>query len=38
MVDNMNVYKSLNISTVIVMKNLQMLKFTPDYLKTKKNV
>ena len=36
MVDIMNVYKSLNISTVTVMKNPEMLKFVPDHLKTKK--
>ena len=30
MVDTMDVYKSLNISTVAVMKNQEMLKFIPD--------
>ena len=32
----MDIYKSLNISIVTVMKNLEMLKIVPDYLKTKK--
>ena len=32
----MDVYKSLNISIGIVMINLEMLKFVPDHLKTKK--
>ena len=36
MVDIMNVYKSLNISTVTVMKNPEMLKFVYDLLKLKK--
>ena len=31
----MDVYKSLNISTGTVMKNSEMLKFVPDFLKTK---
>ena len=35
MVDIMDVYKSLNISTGTVMKNSEMLKFVPDHLKTK---
>ena len=35
MVDNMDIYKSLNISIEIVMKNPEMLKFVPDHLKTK---
>ena len=34
----MDVYKSLNISIVTVMKNPKMLKFVPDHLKTKKFV
>ena len=34
MVDIMDIYKSLNISFVIVMKNTEMLKFVPDHLKT----
>ena len=38
MVDIMDIYKSLNISIVTVMKNPEMLKFVPDHLKTKKNV
>ena len=33
MVDTMDVYKSLNISTVTVMKNQEMLKFIPDLQK-----
>ena len=32
----MDVYKSIRISTVTVMKNPEMLKFVPDHLKTKK--
>ena len=36
MVDIMDVYKSLNISTVTITKNPEMLKFVPDHLKTKK--
>ena len=37
MVDIMNIYnKSLNISIGTVMKSLEMLKFAPDHLKTKK--
>ena len=36
MVDNLNIYNSLNISFVIIMKNPEMLKFVPDHLKTKK--
>ena len=35
-VDIMNIYKSLNISIGTVMKNLEMIKFVPDRLKTKK--
>ena len=38
MVDSMDFYKSLNISIGTIMKNLEMLKFVPDHLKTKKNV
>ena len=34
MVDSMDIYKSLNIGTV--MKNLELLKFVSDHLKTKK--
>ena len=33
---SMDIYKSVKISARIVMKNPQMLKFLPDYLKTKK--
>ena len=36
MVDILDIYKSLNISIGIVMKNLEMLKFIPDHPKTKK--
>ena len=36
MVDIMDIYKSLNISTGTVMKNPEILKFVPDHLKTKK--
>ena len=32
----MDVYKSLNISTITVMKNPEMLKFAANHLKTKK--
>ena len=32
----MDVYKSLNVSIITVMKNSEMLKFNPDHLKTKK--
>ena len=35
MIDIMDVYKSLDISTITVMKNPEMLKFVPDHLKTK---
>ena len=31
----MDVYKFLNISTITVMKNPEMLKFVPNHLKTK---
>ena len=31
----MYVYKSLNLSAVMVMKNLEILKFVPDHHKTK---
>ena len=34
--DSMDIYKSLNIGIGTVMKILQMLKFVPDHLKTKK--
>ena len=36
MVNIIDIYKSLNISTITVMKNLGVLKFVPDHLKTKK--
>ena len=36
MVDVMDVYKSLNISTVAVMENPEMLKCVLDYHKIKK--
>ena len=32
----MDIYKSLNINIGTVMKNSEMLKFVPDYLKTNK--
>ena len=35
MVDIIDIYKSLNISIVTVMKNPEMLQFVPDHLKTK---
>ena len=38
MVDIIDVYRYLNISTATVMKNLEMLKFFPDCHITKKNV
>ena len=38
MVGSMEIYKSLNINIGIVMKNLEMLKFVRDHLKTKKYV
>ena len=36
MIDIMDAYKSLNISIGKVIKNLEMLKFVADHLKTKK--
>ena len=36
MVDSTDIYKSLNINIGTVMKNLEMLKFVPNHLKTKK--
>ena len=36
MVDSMDIYKSLNINIGRVMKNMEMLKFVADHLKTKK--
>ena len=35
MIDGMDIYKSLNINIGTVMKNLEMLKFIPNHLKTK---
>ena len=35
MVEIIDIYKSLNISIVTVMKNPEMLQFVPDHLKTK---
>ena len=32
----MEIYKSVKINIETVMKNLEMLKFVPDHLKTKK--
>ena len=37
-VDIMDLYKSLNISIVTVMKSKEMFKFVPNHLKPKKNV
>ena len=36
MVDIIDIYKSLSISIGTVIKNPEMLKFIPDYLKIKK--
>ena len=36
MVDSMDMYKSLKVSIVTVMRNPEMLKFVPDHLKTKR--
>ena len=36
MVDSLDIYESLNINIGSVMKNPEMLKFLPDYLKYKK--
>ena len=35
MVDIIDIYKSLDINIVTVMKNPEMLQFVPDHLKTK---
>ena len=35
MIDSIDIYKSLNFSIGIVMRNPEMLKFVPDHLKTK---
>ena len=36
MVDSMDIFKSLNISIGIVMRNPEIWKFVPDYFKFKK--
>ena len=33
---NKNIYKSVKVSIGTVMRNLEMLKFVPDHLKSKK--
>ena len=38
MVDSMDISKSLNITVATVMRNLEMLKFVLNHLKTKKCV
>ena len=38
MVDIMDVYKSLNISIGTIIKNLEMIKFVPDHVKTENNM
>ena len=38
MVDILDVYKSLNISIGTIIKNLEMIKFVPDHVKTENNV
>ena len=38
MVDIMDVYKSLNISIGTIIKNLEMIKFVSDHVKTENNV
>ena len=38
MADIVHVCKSLDISTGTLMKNPEMIKLVPDYLKTQKNV
>ena len=38
MVNSIDIYKSLNINIGTVMKNIEILKFVPDHLKTKKNM
>ena len=35
MVDSMDIFKSLNINIVAVIKNPEILKFVPDQLKNK---
>ena len=34
----MDVYKSLNISIGTIIKNLEMIKFVPDHVKTENNM
>ena len=36
MIDSMKICKSLNIDIGTVMRNIEMLKFVPDHLRTKK--
>ena len=36
MIDSMDIYRSLNINIGTVKKNLEIIKFVPDHLKTKK--
>ena len=36
MIDSMKICKSLNINIGKVMRNIEMLKFVPDHLRTKK--
>ena len=38
MIDIMDVYRSLNISIGTIIKNLEMIKFVPDHVKTENNV
>ena len=38
MFEIIDIYKSLNISTITVMKNPGVLKFVPDHLKAKKEM
>ena len=38
MVDIIDIYKSLNISIITIMKDPEMLKFVPDYINNKKCV
>ena len=35
--DSTNIYQSLNVSIETVTGNLEIFKFVPDHLKTKKN-
>ena len=36
--DSTNTYQSLNVSIGTVIGNLEIFKFVPDHLKTKKNI